>query len=212
MNCCQCQGIESLFDTKRADEELAEYRRKGPSKSTQILLEALTEAGVGGSSLLDIGGGVGVIQHELVQAGISRVTNVDASSAYLAVAKTEAARRGYVEQAGYHYGNFVELAPTIDEADIVTLDRVLCCYHDMESLVRASAGRSNRLYGLVFPRDVWWIKLGRPLLNSLFWLFRNPFRLYIHATAPVDTLARQEGLTLRFQRKLFIWQILVYER
>ena len=36
MKCCQCQGIESQFDTKLAAKELNSYRRRGPRKSTRI--------------------------------------------------------------------------------------------------------------------------------------------------------------------------------
>ena len=76
MQCCHCQGIESLFSEKAARRELRSYRRKGPTKSTRALLAALESAGVRGRSLLDIGGGVGAIQHELMRAGASGVTNV----------------------------------------------------------------------------------------------------------------------------------------
>ena len=55
MQCCHCQGIESLFSEKAARRELRSYRRKGPTKSTRALLAALESAGVQGRSLLDIG-------------------------------------------------------------------------------------------------------------------------------------------------------------
>ena len=138
MSCCsQCQGIESVFSKRMANGELKEYRRKGPSKTTQQLLDFIKKQdNIQGKTLLDIGGGVGAIQHKLVEAGVDRVTNVDASSAYLNTARAEATRLGYVDKASYHAGDFVDLAPTIDAADVVTLDRVLCCYP--EALTRAS--------------------------------------------------------------------------
>ena len=45
------------------------------------------------------------------------------------------------------------MSDEIEAADVVTLDRVICCYPDMEALVGRSAERALRLYGLVHPRD-----------------------------------------------------------
>jgi magnesium-protoporphyrin O-methyltransferase len=212
MKCCQCQGIEKLFDEQMAAAELRDYHRKGPDKTTRILLDVLKAAGVSSKSLLDIGGGVGAIQHELVKAGVEQVTNVDASTAYLNSARREAARQGYANQTTYHHGDFVELAPQLEAADIVTLDRVICCYPDMAALVGLSAARARQFYGIIFPIDRWAFKLLRPLANGFFWLIRNPYRFFLHPTAAVEAVARQQGLTRRFHRRLFIWQVIVFER
>lgn len=83
MTCRQCQGIESFFDQKEANKELKGYRKKGPAKTTQMLIDALRAAGVQGSTLLDIGGGVGAIQYELLKAGASGAVSVEASTAYI---------------------------------------------------------------------------------------------------------------------------------
>lgn len=218
MNCCQrpgvgqCQGIESVFDQKYAAKELESYRQKGPDKTTRILIDALTAAGVAGTSLLDIGGGVGVIQNELLKAGADRAVAVDASSGYLAAAKEEAERQGHSDRITYHYGDFVNLAPDIPPADVVTLDRVICCYHDVTSLVDLSAARARRYYGLVYPRDTWWMRMALPVLNAGFWLRRNPFRTFVHPTKSVEAIVHRHALKRRFYRKTFIWQIVVYER
>jgi magnesium-protoporphyrin O-methyltransferase len=210
MNCCR--SYEACFDQATADEDLKAYRRQGPGKTTRFLLESLKQAGVENLTLLDIGGGVGVIQHELLKAGVSRSTHVDASSAYLQASQAEATRLGHADRASYHYGDFVALVQEIPPADIVTLDRVICCYHDMPALVSLSAARANRLYGLVFPRDTWWIKLGVPIANLFLSLRREPFRVFAHSTVAVDALARQQGLTLQTYRRFFIWQVMVYSR
>lgn len=212
MTCCQCQGIDSVFDQAVADRELKDYRRKGPAKTTRLLLDALAADGVTGLSLLDIGGGVGAIQHALLNAGAAQAVGVDASRAYLAAARSEAERQGLADRVTFRQGDFVDLAPDTPPADIVTLDRVLCCYHDVESLVELSAARARKLYGLVFPRDTWWMKVARPILNSVFWVQRNPFRIFIHPTATVEALLRREGLERRFYRRSGIWQVMVYAR
>ena len=148
--CCQCEGIERLFGKQEAAYKLRAYLRRGPARTTRLLLDALRAEGVDGATLLDIGGGVGVIPLELLSAGLRSATDVDASGEYIAVAHAEAQQRGYDGQITYHHiRQFRRAAPEIETADIVTLDRVICCYHDMPALVGASAAKAQRLYGLV---------------------------------------------------------------
>jgi hypothetical protein len=213
MNCCQCEGIELTFDDNIARKELEAYRKDGPEKGSKLLIEALKGEGVEGKTLLDIGGGIGAIQHELAAAGVRRIVNVDASSSYLNAAREEAARQGYVNYASYHHGDFVELAPQIEPADIVTLDAVICCYHDMESLVGLSAERAREFYALIFPYDVWYLKAVRPLGSAYFWLRRNPYRFFLHPTGEVDALLRSKGMERKITRRVsMVFQMIIYRR
>lgn len=212
MNCCQCQAIEARFNQKVAAQKLKQYRQKGPEKTTRLLFDALKAEGVTGLTLLDIGGGIGVIQHELLKAGISRAAGVEASSAYLSASADEARQQGHSDRVSHYHGNFTDLAATLPSSDIVTLDRVICCYHDMPALVELSAAQVNKLYGLVYPRDIWWVKLGLTLENLLLRLQRNPFQLYVHPTAAVEAIVRRHGLQRRFYQTSGMWQVVVYGR
>ncbi len=212
MPCSQCQGIELEFDRKSAASGLRRYRKRGAAATTRTLIDALRAEKVDGMTLLDIGGGVGVIQHELLEAGLSRVTGVEASGAFLEAAKEEATRMGHIAQSRFFHGDFVELAPAIPSADIVTLDRVICCYADMPPLVGLSSARARRLYGLVYPRDTWWNRIGLTFLNFLRRLQRRSFRVFVHRTEDIDTVIRKNGLLLQFHRQTFVWRVDVYSR
>ena len=213
MSGCCCQGFESMFGDKTARRDLKRYRKKGPSKPTRRLLDALRREGVEDASVLDIGGGVGAIQHELLDSGAARATGVDASPAYLRAATSEAERRGHGEQVTQHEGDFVALAGGIASADIVTLDRVICCYSDVNRLVGRSAERAHHLYGLVYPRDAWWTRLAFRLMNLGLRLARKQFRAYIHPVDAVDGISRSAGLALQTRQNVGpIWQVVVYER
>jgi magnesium-protoporphyrin O-methyltransferase len=201
-----------VFSQGYVSKELSSYRRKGPVKTTRMLVEAIKEAGVDGLTLLDIGGGVGAIQHELLDAGVKGATNVDASLAYIQAARDEAQRRGYAERVSHHYGNFVDLAADIASADIVTLDRVICCYDDMEKLVSLSAERARKIYGLVYPRDTWWVKIALVIGNLFARLQRSPYRAFVHPTQSVESLVRHVGLKRASYRQTFVWQVVVYTR
>jgi magnesium-protoporphyrin O-methyltransferase len=175
-----------------------------------MLIEALKAHGVQGFSLLDIGGGVGAIQHALLEAGVQNAMDIDASQAYLNAAKAEAQRRGLTERVSFQHGNFVDIAAQIPPADIVTLDRVICCYPDMEALVSLSAARARKLYGLVYPRDVWWAKTGLSVLNFLFRLRKKKFRTYVHPTQAVEAIISHNGFKPRFYGRTLVWQVAVY--
>jgi len=212
MNCAQCQGIEELFSEEYVAKELKRYRKRGPDKTTRMLIEALKEENVEGLTLLDIGGGLGAIQHEMLRAGIQSTTDIEASRAYVSAAKAETERRGYAEQAHYQHGNFVDLAANIPPADIVTLDRVICCYPDMQKMVGLSVSRAGKLYGLVFPRNDWWMKVWLVIQTFFLRLSKSRFRTYLHPTQAVEDLVFKQGFQRRFYRRTFVWQVVLYSR
>jgi magnesium-protoporphyrin O-methyltransferase len=212
MACCQCSAIEEEFDARVVQQDLARYRRRGPAHTTRWLIEALQAEGVAGRTLLDIGGGVGAIQHALLRAGASRAVAVEAARAYLDADREEAARQGHAERLDPLHGDFVALAETLPTADLVTLDRVICCYPDMPALVGRSVERARVAYGLVYPRDTWWMRLGLALVNLTFQLRHRSFRTFVHPTAAVDAIVRDHGFVPRFRRTTPIWQVVVYAR
>jgi magnesium-protoporphyrin O-methyltransferase len=213
MKCCaQCDHADKWFDDKYARDDLEAYRQHGPSKPTQLLIDQLVQQGVQDMTLLDIGGGVGAIQHELIKSGVRSVTGVDASKAFIGAARHEAERQGYADRVQYQVGDFVKLAHAIEPADIVTLDRVVCCYPDMPALVGESAARARHYYALVFPRDALIYRAVTVALNSFERLSREPFFFFVHPTARVDRLICEQGFEKLFHRKLLIWQVLIYQR
>jgi 2-polyprenyl-3-methyl-5-hydroxy-6-metoxy-1,4-benzoquinol methylase len=210
-NCCQ--GVDRMFGERMAEHDLRRYRKRGPSGPTRVLLTALEQHGVENSTVLDIGGGVGTIQQELLAAGARSATAVEASAAYVHAATQEARRRGNDARISHRRGDFVAIADEIEPADVVTLDRVICCYPDMPALVGRSADRARRLYGLVFPRDTWWTRLGFGLSNVGLKLARRRFQAHIHRTQDVHAVAREHGLTLELHRTVgLVWQVVLYTR
>ena len=214
MDCCkspQCQGIEDVFDTKLAENELEEYRRTGPWKTTARLIAAIRDQGFPIRSLIDVGGGVGAIQHEFA-GGLETIVNVDASPAYSETCRLEAERRGYLDRARYHIGDFVTLAESLPQADIVTLDRVICCYDDMPGLVDAAASRAQHVLGLVYPVDRVIFRAGITVINFFQRILRRPFRIFIHDSDAVDERIRGAGFGQRYLHKGIFWQVVVYAK
>jgi SAM-dependent methyltransferase len=208
---CAC-AAGNEFGARQARRELAAWRRRGPDRTTAWLIEGLAAGGADGRSVLDIGAGIGAVHLALLDAGAVSAVDVDGSPAYVEVARAEARRAGREALVRHEIGDFVELAPTIEPADLVALDRVVCCYPDMDALVRLSVARARRRYGLVYPRDSAWIRaLGRAG-NVIARLLRQRIRIWVHRTADVDAIVRAAGFTPRLERTTAFWQVVVYER
>jgi magnesium-protoporphyrin O-methyltransferase len=213
MACGQCQsGAANVFGERAARRRLERYRAKGPGGTTRMLLDALRAEGVAGLTLLDIGGGIGAIGFELLGAGVATATEVELSPAYVLAARDEAERQGVADRYACRAGDFVALADDLPAAGIVTLDRVICRYPDMPALVGQSAVKAARLYGAVYPRDVWWVRAIRVVANVGLRVTRNPLRLFIHRTAAVEAVVRGGGLVPLFHRDAGYWQVVVYGR
>jgi magnesium-protoporphyrin O-methyltransferase len=176
------------------------------------LISAIEEDGVEGMTLLDIGGGVGGVQHALLIDGVVEAIHVDASSAYVRAAREEAERRNLDCRIKFRQGNFVDLAQELPVVDLVTLDRVICCYDEMEPLVRLSAKKARERIGLVFPRDFRIFRIFLPLVNFVLGLRGTPFRIYLHDTQSVDRVIKEQGFNRRFHKNSGFWQTLVYNR
>ena len=211
MDCCT-RDYDTVFSEKRAKQDLKRYRKKGPDKTTRMLIDALKSAGVGRKTLLDVGGGIGVIDHELLAAGLDSAVHVEASEAFGRAAAEEARRRGLGNQVRFLRGDFVALAPEIAEADVVTLDRVICCYANVQELVTTSAGHARELYGIVIPRARRLTAIMAFGINLIFRLTRNPFRFYLHPPPVIDRMLEQAGLARRFLKDTLIWRVAVYSR
>jgi magnesium-protoporphyrin O-methyltransferase len=209
-------GVEEQFDRAAARRHLRRFRRRGPDGTTRLLIAALRaaldDAGARGALLLDIGGGVGAIHHELLDGRVARAVHVDASPAYLAAAREETERRGHAGRVEFLSGNFVEVAGHVSAADVVTLDRVICCYHDMHGLVSRSAAKATRLYGAVYPRAVPWMRFAIAALNLFQRVKRSAFRVFLHDPAAIDGVLRDAGLERRFLRRTAGWEVVVYAR
>ena len=212
MGCCQCQGIENMFDKKAAKRQLKRYLKKGPSKTTSMLLDAIHKKGVQGLNFLDIGGGIGAIQNDLIKAGASNGTSIEASSAYIDVVKEETLQNGLAERVNFKQGDFTTTATDVDSADIVTLDKVICCYDDMSELVGLSSKLARKIYAVIYPRDVWWTKLALPMMNFYPRLKGSSFRVFIHPTKKVEKIIFGNGLKQNYYATTLFWQVAVFTR
>lgn len=212
MPCNCCEITNNAFTEEEARADLRNYRRSGPSKQTKLILEAIRSLGLQDTKLLDIGGGIGAIHHELMGEVAREATHIDASSAYLKEAKAEAARRGHSEQLNFIHADFTDVASEVPKADVVTLDRVVCCYPDFRRLLKAAAEHSQRALALTYPREVWYLRIGFKIADFFQKLRSDPFRVFLHPVTEMDALLKREGFKRITVRRLFVWEMALYER
>lgn len=188
------------------------YHRRGPLPTTRRLLQALGEPPGAGATLLDIGGGVGVIHHELLRRGFTSATHVDRSQAFIEVARQEAASVGHGGLVQFVHGDFRTVAPSLQPADVVTLDRVVCCDPDFGSLLPLAVERARRALALSVPRDRWYVRWFVSLSNAWRRVRGSDFRVYVHSPAEMDALLQRLGLRCAHTEATIAWSIQVWER
>jgi magnesium-protoporphyrin O-methyltransferase len=208
---CDC-GCANVFGTREAEGDLKRYRRNGADSTTRSLIEAILAEGIEGATLLDIGGGIGAIAFELLEAGAVSAESVDATEPYVTVSRQEAERRGLGDRVTGRVGDFVALAPDIEPADIVTLDKVVCCYPDMPTLLGRASERAMRMVGLVYPREIWWNRVAARVIDAWGWLTRNPLPWYLYRTDDIDRALAAAGFERHDVSRDLIWNVVLYRR
>ncbi|HAV77432.1 MAG TPA: hypothetical protein DCX53_08765 [Anaerolineae bacterium] len=212
MPCNCCEITDNIFDEDSAKADIKDYRKHGPANQTKLILEAVRLLNLKDVTLLDIGGGVGVIHHELLKDVAKEATHVDASSAYLKVAKDETEMRGNTERVKFIHADFTDVAADLPQADVVTLDRVVCCYPHFRSLLNNASELSRRAIALTYPREAWYIRFGLGFINFMQRLRRDPFRVFVHPIQEMDALLTKQGFHRSSMKRLFVWEMALYKR
>ncbi len=209
--CCNPSGYRHFFNQREARRNLRSYERRGLDTMARRVVGYLTSRGLEGRSVLEVGGGIGALQIELLRAGAATTTNVEISGGYEKVAADLLKREGLEGRVERRLGDFTDVAGEL-EADDVVMNRVICCYPDMEKLMGAALGASRRFVAATFPRD----RLGAGLvvaMGNAYCRMRNvDFRAFVHPPDAIRETASRRGFAVAFEDKNFIWHGVVFER
>ncbi|MGB2952432.1 MAG: hypothetical protein WBB74_03430 [Gaiellaceae bacterium] len=211
MSSCCAQGYSKVFGERQARRDARRFRRKGLDGTGQRIVDELTARGIDGASLLEVGGGVGAIDIELLHAGADRAQIVELSHGYDVEAEKLTAEAGFQGRVERLVADFAETEADIDPADVVVMHRVVCCYPDPEALVGAATRHARRLLALTFPKDRWWTRLGF-WVGNLWYRNVHGFEAYIHPPATILGVARSSGLQPIHEHTGLFWQLAVFER
>ena len=188
------------------------FDKRGFEKSQTQLVYGITQNGIRDATLLEIGCGVGYLHQRLLQDGAQSAVGVDLSEPMLTQARGAAAENGLADRTQYLEGDFVNLADRVEPADIVVLDKVICCYPDAHSLVERSTGKAQRIYAFTIPRPRWFIRLMMECGTALLQMIRCGFRGYVHDPEMIDTWLLASGFERAYENHTFVWLTRVYRR
>jgi magnesium-protoporphyrin O-methyltransferase len=198
VNCCGARAApcEEFFKPRVARRGLEQYRKKGHGDLERQMVAAATEGGLAGARVLELGGGIGTLQSELLEAGAERGEIVELVSAWEPYARELAREKDLENRTTFRVADVLEEPESVDPADVVVMNRVVCCSPDGVELAAAAARLTRRTLVLSFPRDVFWMRAGFRLLNGLLFLGRRSFRVFLHSREALLAAAQAEGLGL----------------
>ena len=208
MRCC---GYAEIFDERLARKDAERYRRKGLRPSARRLVELVRGGALEGAEVLEIGGGVGAIGIELVRAGAARATIVELSPAYDEVAAGLVGELGLEGRVERRLGDVVEDG-FVPAADLVVMERVVCCYPDATALVGAAARRARRSLALTYPRYGVLTRAAVKVINFALRLRSGSFRVYAHDPVTITAAATAHGLEPLGVEAGLLWQTAAFVR
>ncbi|KQZ87677.1 hypothetical protein ASD62_19265 [Phycicoccus sp. Root563] len=205
--CCDPQGYDEMFGPGFARHRERRYRRRGLGATERDVVAFLTSHGIEGASVLEIGGGVGEIQLELLHRGAARATNLELVSSYDESARRLADDAGLTTRMERRILDIVRDPGAVPAADVVVLHRVVCCYPDHERLLATAADHARRL--LVFthpPRNL----VSRALVsteNAVQRLRGRSFRTWGHSPESMLTVVQSRGFTQAHHHRGIAWHV-----
>jgi len=213
MNCCCPHSVSAnrlfSFFARRYRKR---FTRKGFEPSQKQLLTGLQRAGYGGKTVLEIGSGVGHLHQTLLEQGAQAAVGIDLASSMIEEAEAWALERGLSDRARYYQADFMNMEEVLEAADVVILDKVVCCYPDADGLVHKSLSNTRQVYGLTYPRDRWYVRAGIAFGAFLMKLLRSDFRPYLHDPIQVEQWITASGFEKIYAANTLIWLTQVFEK
>jgi magnesium-protoporphyrin O-methyltransferase len=211
-DCCTPKGYGQIFSEKNAAGEAKRYRRKGLDGTSKRIFDFIRESGIEGKTLLEVGGGIGAIEIELLKAGMARAINVELTPTYETAARGLLAEAGLTDLVERRVMDFAQSGPEVEPADVVVMNRVICCYPDMPKLAGAAADRAKGMLVISFPNRRWWTRIGLTLANFGFRVIRLQFRVFLHPPGLILAAVERRGFKTRFNQPGLLWQVVALER
>jgi 2-polyprenyl-3-methyl-5-hydroxy-6-metoxy-1,4-benzoquinol methylase len=207
-SCCNPRGCDDFFGGKFARRVAQKYRKRGLDKTATRIVEFLEGAGIERASVLEVGGGVGEIQLELLKRGAASAVNLELSPAYDAEARALLGEAGIdAARVERRLHDIADAPEGVEAADVVVLHRVVCCYPDYERLLGAAASRARRLLVFSHPPRNLASRAFVAVQNLGLRLTRKQFRTFAHPPGAMLDVCRAHGLRPTYAHAGAIWQV-----
>jgi hypothetical protein len=165
-NCCRAGPCQEMFKPQIARKNLKQYRRKGLGAIERRMVESIPAKELDGARVLEIGGGIGTMQAELLGAGAHEGEIVELVSAYEPYARELAQEKGLDARSRFRVADVLAQPDAVAPATIVILNRVVCCSPDGVRLTAVAARLAERMLVLSFPRDRFLVRIVMKLITK----------------------------------------------
>lgn len=210
--CCSTGAYGEFFDEKLARRDAEGYRKRGLKGAGKRLVELIAARGVDGANVLEVGGGIGALQLELLQRGAAHTTNAELSPAYEGEAVSLLEERSLTQRVDRRIVDIAKDPDAVPAADVVLLHRVVCCYPDYERLLDAAARKAGRLLAFSFPPDLAVARAAIFVLNLWPRLRGCDFRSYVHPESEMLAAVERNGFRIVSRERSGVWRIALLER
>ncbi len=214
-SCCNVPGTTeptNKFFSRWSKRYAKRFRKGGLEKTQRYILEGIRKEPITAKRILDIGCGVGSLHLTLLKEGAATATGVDISEGMISQAKKLAADFQLQDRINYVLGDFVREAPSVQDADLTILDKVVCCYEDYDALITASTAKTRAIYALSHPRKNILVESVFKLQIFLNKLFHAAFHPFWHDWTAIHKLILTKHFELIYSNSTIAWQVLVYRR
>lgn len=210
--CCYEDEYGELFRTREATRKSRRYERRGLRGVDRLLADDVVSVGIAGRTVLEVGGGVGHIQSQLLREGATNALNVDLSPNWEGAARRLLANLALEDRVERRLGDFVELADELPESDVVILHAVLCCYPHWRDMIDATTSLARETVGITLPRDRWANRAAIAIGNRFLALRGRDFRAFVHPVDDVIARVEDAGFTVASDRSRLVWRTIVFAR
>jgi 2-polyprenyl-3-methyl-5-hydroxy-6-metoxy-1,4-benzoquinol methylase len=210
--CCSPIGYRRIFSEKRARAAARRYCAKGLDSTSGRIVDLLLKHGVEGMTVLEIGGGIGAIQIELLRAGANHAVSVELTPTYEEAASRLLREESLLDCVERRVLDFVAAGADVEAADIVVMNRVICCYPDMPRLVGAAADHCRGMVVMSFPKRTWWTRVLLSVGNFGLRVTRREFQVFLHSPDEIRYTAELQGLRASATQRGLFWEIAAWER
>jgi magnesium-protoporphyrin O-methyltransferase len=212
MSCCDPRGCDKFFNRRFARRAAARYRKRGVDKTARQMIAFVEQRGIEDATVLEVGGGVGEIQLELLKRGASHTVSLELSAAYDEEARKLLREARLEDRADRRIRDIAVSADGVERADVCVLHRVVCCYPDYERLLTSVAEHAQRLVVFSYPRRNAMSRLVVAAGNLNFKLLGREFRTFVHPPDAMLNVLTRRGLRPTFDHHGLVWRVTGLER
>jgi magnesium-protoporphyrin O-methyltransferase len=182
-------------------------RRRGVDPAGSKIVDFLAQDDLSGATVLEIGGGVGEISVELLRRGAQSATVAELSTAYDDEARRLAEDAGVADRLHRRIVDVAASPEAVEQADLVVLHRVVCCYPDYPRLLNSAAGRARRRLAFSHPPRNLVTRGLMAIENSTLAVMRKRLRVFVHPPQAMLDAAAADGLSPVFVHQGRMWHV-----